>query len=478
MASIEFKNISKIFGDCVACEDVSISIAGGNIHSIIGENGAGKSTLVKMLGGLYAPTSGEMFLNGKAYAPRSPQDAFAEKIAFIHQHFVLAEQLSALDNLYLSYTSSRSALSYKNLREVRELAEKILKKFNWQINLDAPVSQISVGEQQRLEILKALLQEPDIVIFDEPTAVLTPQESDDLLKFILQLKSEGKTIILISHKLNEIQSVSDKISVLRRGRHIDTRENKNLSIDQMAELMIGRQIVKTHEFKRPDQLKTLFQITGTQINLNSNEILGVAGIEGNGQSQLIRNLIHDFQNNNLSYGDITEDRIKLSVFDEFNLAEHMLLKHADAFTYKGIVDEAKLTSETQKLVDKWDVRPNNEAAKPLAEYSGGNQQKFVVGRELWNQPDVILAAHPSRGVDLGAQEMIHRSLIEFSQADKAVVLISSDLNEVLTLSDRFVILNKKKVYGPFKRGELNEMQIGIIMAAQSISAEVPVGGSL
>ena len=478
MASIEFKNITKRFGAFTACEDISILIESGSIHSIIGENGAGKSTLVKMLGGLYEPTSGSMSLNGKTYAPQSPQDAFSEKIAFIHQHFVLAEQLSAIDNLYLSFTSSRSALSYKNLREVRVLADKILTKFNWQINLDSPVNQISVGEQQRLEILKALLQEPDIIIFDEPTAVLTPQESEDLLKFILQLKTEGKTIILISHKLNEISSVSDKVSVLRRGRHIDTRENKNLTIDQMAELMIGRQIVKTHHFNRPEQLQPLLKITGTQIDLYRNEILGVAGIEGNGQSQLIQNLIHDFQKHELSYGDITEDRIKLSVFDEFNLAEHMLLKHSAAFVAKGLINDDKLQSETQDLINKWDVRPNDDLKKPLSEYSGGNQQKFVVGRELWNQPDVVLAAHPSRGVDLGAQEMIHRSLIEFSQNNKAVVLISSDLNEVLTLADRFIILNKKKVYGPFKRGELNEMQIGLIMAAQTISSEVPIGGQL
>jgi general nucleoside transport system ATP-binding protein len=478
MSYIEFRNIRKQYGDCISCNDVSISIEKGHVHAIIGENGAGKSTLVKMLGGVTPPTSGEMFLNGKSYAPSSPQNAFEHKIAFIHQHFVLAEQLTALDNLYLSYTASQFSLHTKKLAEVKKLATDLIQKFNWQINLDLPVKDISVGEQQRLEILKALLQQPDIIIFDEPTAVLTPQESEDLLKFILQLKSEGKTILIISHKLNEIKAVSDKVSVLRQGQHIATKNNSDLSIENMAELMIGRRPQQATSPLTNSTPKSLLNIPKSQLSLNKSEILGVAGIEGNGQSQLISILLEEFKKLNLNYGDITEDRLKLTVFDEFNLPDHMLLKHADKFTQKGLVNYAAVEKATTELVQKWDVRPSTELKKPLSQFSGGNQQKFVVGRELWNNPDVLLAAHPTRGVDLGAQEMIHKSILDFSRQDKSVVLISSDLTEVLTLSDRYVILNKNKIYGPFTKNQLDEKQIGVIMAAQNISSEVSMAGEL
>ena len=478
MSYIEFRNIRKQYGDCISCDDVSISIEKGQVHAIIGENGAGKSTLVKMLGGVTTPTSGQMFLNGQSYSPSSPQDAFEHKIAFIHQHFVLAEQLTALDNLYLSYTASQFSLAIKTLNEVKNLALDLIKKFNWQINLDLPVKDISVGEQQRLEILKALLQKPDIIIFDEPTAVLTPQESEDLLKFILQLKSEGKTVLIISHKLNEIKTVSDKVSVLRQGRHVSTKNNSDLSLEDMAELMIGRRPQHTSTSPSENSSQILLNIPKSQLSLHKSEVLGVAGIEGNGQSLLIALLLEEFKKLNLNYGDITEDRLKLTVFEEFNLPDHMLLKHSSRFTQKGLVNYAAVEKATAELVQKWDVRPASELKKPLSQFSGGNQQKFVVGRELWNNPDVLLAAHPTRGVDLGAQEMIHKSILDFSRQNKSVVLISSDLTEVLNLSDRYVILNKNKIYGPFSKNQLNEKQIGMIMAAQDISPDVPRAGEL
>jgi simple sugar transport system ATP-binding protein len=466
MSYIEFRNVTKSFGTFTACHSISISIEKSQIHSIIGENGAGKSTLMKLLGGIEDITSGELYVNGRFYKPESAQDAFKNKIAFIHQHFVLAEQLTALDNLVLSYSSNLNPLKVKNTSEVKNSAENILKRFHWSIDLNKPVYKLSVGEQQRLEILKALLQEPDIIIFDEPTAVLTPQESEELMQFILQLKRENKTIILISHKLNEIKSVSDKISILRQGRLVHSEAASNLSIENMAELMIGRQVVKAHEIQRKPDRPILFKIPKTSITLLKSEILGVAGIEGNGQRELIETLLKEFKAHKLHYGDITEDRIKLSVFEGMNLCEHMLLKHKNEFLKNGFIFESRLHKVTEDLVTNWDVRPP-DIKKSLSEFSGGNQQKFVVGRELWNHPEVLLAAHPTRGVDLGAQEKIHKSLLEFSKESKTVVLISSDLNEVLYLSDRYVILNKHKIYGPFNRGELNEQQIGLIMAAES-----------
>lgn len=465
MSYIEFQNISKVFGEFSACSDISLSIQKASIHSIIGENGAGKSTLVKLLGGIESITSGHIFLNGQPYTPRSARDAFKQKIAFIHQHFVLADQLSALDNLILSASSSQFSLTIKNSTQILQHAELLLKRFDWSIALHKPVSQLSIGEQQRLEILKALMQEPDIIIFDEPTAVLTPQESEDLLKFILQLKTEGKTILLISHKLNEVRTISDEISILRHGQLISTHARGELSIEQMAELMIGRRLVKnkpSENSKRSTQ-KILFRIPNSAIDLREREILGVAGIEGNGQNQLIATLLNEFKKNNLSYGDITEDRIKLSVFEGLNLMEHMLLKYKNSFIKNGFIDSNSLEKATMELVSTWDVRPPN-VNKALSDFSGGNQQKFVVGRELWNNPDVLLAAHPSRGVDLGAQEKIHNTLLAYSQNHKTVILISSDLDEVLFLSDRFIILNKNKIYGPFTKDQLSEKEIGVYMA--------------
>ena len=466
MAYIEFRNTTKSFGSFTACHGVSISIEKSQIHSIIGENGAGKSTLVKMLGGVEDITSGEIFLNGHPYKPESAQDAFKNKIAFIHQHFVLADQLTALDNLVLSFSSNVFSLKTKDSAAVRSKAEQLLKRFNWRIDLNRVVQTLSVGEQQRLEILKALLQEPDIIIFDEPTAVLTPQESDELMQFLLQLKAEQKTIILISHKLNEIKLVSDHVSVLRQGRLVDSKIAIELSIEQMAELMIGRQIVKNNSVLRLPIKETLFKIPKTEITLFKSEVFGVAGIEGNGQSDLIQTLLGQFKERNIHYGDITEDRIKLSVFAEMDLCDHMLMKHQTEFLQNGFIHRSRLERVTADLVLNWDVRPPN-IKKPLSEFSGGNQQKFVVGREMWNNPNVLLAAHPTRGVDLGAQEQIHNSLLKFSEENKTVVLISSDLNEVLYLSDRFVILNKHKVYGPFVKGQLTEQQIGLIMAAEN-----------
>lgn len=463
MPYIEFRNITKVFGDCVSCRDVSLSIQRGTIHAIIGENGAGKSTLMKLLGGIHPATSGEIYLQGALYAPRSAQDAFRNKIAFIHQHFVLAEQLTALQNLILSADSDRWTLLKTHRSQIRREAETLLQRFGWKIDLDTNVTHLSVGEQQRLEILKALMQKPDIIIFDEPTAVLTPQESAELMDFIRHLKSEGKTIILISHKLHEIKSVADDISILRQGALIAQHAQQDLSVEQMAELMIGRRLQQQVVENKTIIADPLLTLPDSDIQLNRGEIFGVAGIEGNGQSALIGGLLRGFQQQRLTYGDISEDRLKFSVFGDLSLHDHMLLKHKKRFQRGFLIDRKSLLEATEALVNEWDVRPR-DIHKPLAELSGGNQQKFMVGRELWDRPQVLLAAHPSRGVDLGAQEKIHRSLIEYSRQGSSVVLVSSDLDEVLTLSDRFIILNKNKIYGPFQKNQLSEQEIGLYMA--------------
>lgn len=465
MPQVEFRNVTKKYGAHVACRDVSLTLNHGHIHAVIGENGAGKSTLMKLLGGIDIVTSGEILIDQKPYHPSSARDAFRQKIAFIHQHFVLAGQLTALQNLELSATADRFSLKTTKTRTVREQAAALLTKFKWRLDLDSPVEKLSVGEQQRLEILKALLLKPDIIIFDEPTAVLTPQESDELLQFVIELKKENKTIVIITHKLHEVKKVADEITVLRQGQHIETRRNADMSIEQMAELMIGR-LIKREVTTKAATSASLFTLAKTQIELQKGEIIGVAGIEGNGQSQLIADLLKKFQKNNLRYGDITEDRLKFSVFGDLSLADHLLLRHPKLFSEKNLINRKKLLQETLKILDQWDVRPR-DPLKSLSEFSGGNQQKFVVGRELHHTPEAVLAAHPTRGVDLGAQDHIHQALTEISEQGKTVVLISSDLDEIMHLSDRFIVLNRHKIYGPFRRGELNEQRIGLLMASEN-----------
>lgn len=463
MSFIQFKNISKEYRGCISCQQIDLEVQKNSIHSIVGENGAGKSTLMKILGGLVTPSTGSMKLRGKDYAPSSALQAYENKIAFIHQHFVLARQLTAFENVVLSCSSSMNPLKPIPLQKIRKNTENILKKFKWSIHLDKKVQEISVGEQQRLEILKALLQDPEIFIFDEPTAVLTPQESDELMNFLLELKQQGKTILLISHKLNEIKKVSDTITVMRAGKIILTRRNEDFSTDQIAESMIGRKTQKSvNPHDRKNDSKVIFSLPGTEISIHTTEIFGVAGIEGNGQSELIQQLIQRCQFLHLKYGDITEDRLPLSVFPDTTLVDHLILRHERHFSQKGLIDQKKAFSQTKKLLHQWDVRPGFPD-QFLSELSGGNQQKFIVGRELYHHPEVLIAAHPTRGVDLGAKERIHQALVDFSLAGKTVFLISSDLDEVLQLSNRFVILFHNKIFGPFERNFLSEIQIGHYM---------------
>ena len=459
---IQFKKITKVFGENFACRDISFSIEAGSIHAVVGENGAGKSTLMKLLGGLVPLTSGQMFLSGAPYHPLSAQSAFEKKISFIHQHFVLADHLTALDNLILSSCSVGSVLRTKPSNEIRHRADLLLKKFSWTMNLDQLVQNLSIGNQQRLEILKALLQHPEIFIFDEPTAVLTPQESSELLDFILALKNDGKTIILISHKLHEVKKIADAISILRHGQLIFSGDAQTISEAEIAEKMIGRRLDAAFDQNKAVAGDDFLNLTQRQFTIKKSEIFGVAGVEGNGQDQLIAEILEQFQTQKLCYGDISEDRLRLSVFANLSLTEHMLLKHSSEFTKNGWIKSEALDTATAQLVKEWDVRPG-QIAQPLSELSGGNQQKFIVGRELWNQPDILLAAHPTRGVDLGAQQKIHQALLAYKKS-ASIVLISSDLDEIIALADRFIVLYKSKAYGPFKRNQLSEIEIGLYMA--------------
>lgn len=453
---IEFHDISKVYGDCVSIAQINFTIARNEIHAVIGENGAGKSTLMKVLAGITPPTTGSMKLREKNYSPKSAQDSFREKIGFVHQHFQLADELTGWEHLELVARTQKID---------REKLEKIVEdkqaKFKWVLPLNEKIKTYSIGEQQRLEILRVLILEPEIIIFDEPTAVLSPDEIEDFLNFMLDLKNQGHTLILISHKLKEIKKVADHVTILCRGRLIASERGVDLTVEQMAEKMIGRKQQALNQ-ENQAQLGTAYDLNLLGLKLHNNEVLGVAGVDGNGQVDFIFKLRQNISLLKLKFGDISEDRYRYSIYPAQDLVENFLIRHRDSFTKFGLVDKSSVRTEVDRIIQDWDVRPADKDML-MGSFSGGNQQKFVIGRELWHKPDVILAAHPSRGVDIGAQEKIHQALLDQKKDQRAVVLVSSDLDEVLKLSDRFVILYKGSIKGPFVKGSLTNSQISQIM---------------
>ncbi len=460
-SAVEFKNLNKSYGPVQACKNISFEIQHGQIHALVGENGAGKSTLMNLLGGLTKADSGEMLINGNAYQPQSAKDAFTNKVGFIHQHFLLAENLTVLEHLILNWPAQNILSPFSNSALLKKV-NYFFQNFNWTLNLNYKISQLSVGEQQRIEIIKALLSDPEIIIFDEPTAVLTPQEIIDFLKFLKFLKSQGRTLILISHKLAEVQEVADTLTILRHGESILSSDVSKISLDEIAENMIGQKLkLSADSSSAMSSKKPLTEKLTNGLSLFHSEILGVAGIEGHGQSELINEVLKEINDKKISCADIPEDRLKYGIFNEMSLVDHMVLRHP-TLSKNGFIQKNKAVKATQNLIHEWDVRPNNPHLF-ANQLSGGNQQKFVIGRELYHNPDFILAAHPTRGVDLGAQQMIHTAFFKQRELGKSILLISSDLDEVLKLSDRFVILFKNKIFGPFQKSQLSEIEIGQIM---------------
>jgi len=471
MELIEFNQISKSYkvdrdSDqpyVIACKDISFKIKKNTIHALIGENGAGKSTLMKILAGVETADSGFITIRQQKYEPQSAADAYKFKIGIVHQHFMLAQNLTILDHLILNWPN-QSLLKKKSKSEIKSGIAQIEKKFNWQFDLSQQIKNLSVGQQQRLEILKALLVQPEIIIFDEPTAVLSPQEVTDFLKFITDLKAQGQTIILITHKLREVKIIADSVTILRRGKFVRSDSVLNLSVDEMAELMIGEKPNDFIKIKKIFDEKKMYSFLDLPFYIHQGEIFGVAGIDGNGQSELIQKVIINLKNKQIKYADISEDRYAFCLFPGLTLLQHMLLSHVQFFSKWGFVQIQKAKLQTQKLLNQWDIRPP-EVYMNIENLSGGNQQKFIVARELFKNPDFILAAYPTRGVDLLAQQKIHSAFVEqATEKNKAILLISSDLDEILKLSDRYIILSQGQINGPYLQNELNESEIGLRMA--------------
>ncbi|WP_448820849.1 ABC transporter ATP-binding protein [Cetobacterium sp.] len=496
---LEMQHIRKTFldGKVIANDDITLKILKGEKHAIVGENGAGKSTLMKMLNGLYTPTSGKIFYHGEEVQIDSPSKAAELGIGMVYQHFMLVPTLTVAENMILG-VEPKKGLSL-DINKARQDVIEVSKKYGLAIDPDMLISDLSIGMQQRVEILKILFKGANLLVFDEPTAVLTPQEIKELYKIMDNLIAEGKTIIFISHKLQEVLDISDNITVIRRGRDVANFPTKEATKEKIANAMVGRAVLFTTE--RPEveigevvlsvkdvSVKDQYNVTkvsNASFEIRKEEVLGIAGVEGSGQTELIE-AITGLKNicsgiitldgvtlNNktprkisqLGLAHIPEDRHKRAAVSEFTVMENFALGvERDEYSKFGLLNFSKLRKNAEKFMEKYDVRPRSVDTE-FGRLSGGNQQKIIVARELEKvNNNLIIAGQPTRGVDIGAIESIHKLILNEKAKGKAVLVVSSELSEVLNLSDRIAVMCAGKITGVLSREEANEEKIGILMA--------------
>ena len=493
---LELRGITKRFPGIVANDDVSLDLRQGEVHALLGENGAGKSTLMNVLYGLYHPDEGEIRVKGEPRSMGSPRDAIDAGIGMVHQHFMLIPVMTVAENIVLANEPTREKvlLDYDAAAErVRNLSET----FKFKIDPEARVEDISVGQQQRVEILKALYRGADILILDEPTAVLTPQEAKELFEILGTLTREGMSIIFISHKLNEVLEIADRVTVLRRGRKVETLSAKGATEEQLARLMVGREVLLRVEkgasspgepLLRVEDLhvtddRGLEKVRGLSLEVRAGEIVGVAGVDGNGQTELIdaitgllrvgagRILVGDEDVTGVNakhsldagLGHIPEDRQRRGLVLDFSLAENLALHDYDSRPASrfGWLFPKQLVARARKLLQEFDVRGGGPQTR-AGGLSGGNQQKVVLAREIDRNPSVLIAAQPTRGLDVGAIEFVHRRLVEERNAGRGVLLVSLELEEILSLSDRILVMYEGEIVGEFAPGA-SEEELGVAM---------------
>ncbi|PKM73603.1 MAG: ABC transporter ATP-binding protein [Firmicutes bacterium HGW-Firmicutes-16] len=493
---LEMKHITKEYGTLRANDDVDLSLREGEILAVVGENGAGKSTLMKILYGLEKPTEGDIYINGELQKFRSPHDAMAKKIGMVQQHFMLLQPCTVAENIVYGHEPKKSGIFFDRKRAAA-ITKELCEKYGLSIDPSLIVSNCPVGLQQRVEILKVLYQDASIIIFDEPSAVLTPQEVGELLKTIKKLASMGKSIIIITHKLSEVMEVADRVMVMRQGKRIKEMAKSETSIEELSFLMVGRHIV---ERKIPPQ-----ETTGTvldvqdlvlsgsdkknildhfSIHVDAGEIVGIAGVSGNGQSELIECITGLTQ---ITSGDILicgktivgktvgerrtagcacipEDRYLWGCAKQATLTETSIMAHQrePAISRYGILNTKGIQKFTSGLLERYDVRSGGLSQK-TGELSGGNLQKMIVAREIELNSNLLIAAEPTRGVDIGAMEFIHSRLLDKRAKGDAVLLISSELTEIMTLSDRIYVIYDGKVAGEFRKQDATEESLGILM---------------
>ncbi|NLY53470.1 MAG: ABC transporter ATP-binding protein [Firmicutes bacterium] len=493
---VEMRGISKYFPGVVANDNVDLTIHRGEIHALLGENGAGKSTLMNILYGLYQPDAGEILLNGKPVQIDGPNTAINYGIGMVHQHFMLVEPFTVAENIVLGCEPRRGV--WFSRRQAIAQVEAISKQYNLQVDPRARIADISVGMQQRVEILKALYRGADLLILDEPTAVLTPQEADELMQIMRQLTDAGKSVIFISHKLKEVLRSCDKVTIIRRGRKVVTMPTAGASMQELASLMVGRSVQLTVNSNPSQPGQSVLQVENLSANdarglpalrnvsfdVREGEIVAIAGVEGNGQTELVDCLAgmrpatsgtirlrgQTITNQNpravveAGVAHIPQDRHKHGLVLDFTVAENAILRnYYQPPVASGIfVKQDEMVDYATKLVEKYDVR--TPSVQTLARsLSGGNQQKIVVAREIEQQPDLLIAAQPTRGLDVGAIEFIHKQLIEQRNAGKAVLLVSLELDEILALADRILVFYEGRIAGELSRDEATEENIGLLM---------------
>ena len=491
------KDITKRFGSLVANDQVNLSVKQGEIHALLGENGAGKSTLMSILFGLYQAEEGEIYIDGNLVSIQNPNDANDLGIGMVHQHFKLVETFTALDNIILG--SEDTIAGFLKYEKARAKIEGIIRDYKLKVDLDAFIKDLTVGQQQRVEILKMLYRDSNIMIFDEPTAVLTPQEIQELMHIMKNFAKEGKTILLITHKLNEIKMVADRCTILRRGKCIGTVDVKKTSTDEMAEMMVGREVNFTVEKAALKRGEPIFNVQNVSVEgrgkhavndvsftVYRHEILGIAGIDGNGQTELVQAItgLIPIKEGLVSIGNvpitklpirkkyekglshIPEDRHKHGVVLDFDLQSHLVLQnyYTPQFQRHRFLKFKDIYQYAETLIDRFDIRSEKGAKTTVRSMSGGNQQKAILGREIARNHEVLIAVQPTRGLDVGAIEYIHKQLILEREAGKGVLLVSLEIEEIMNLSDRILVMYEGEIVGEFNPKNVTINELGLYMS--------------
>ena len=496
---IEMLHITKEFPGIKANDDITLQLRKGEVHALLGENGAGKSTLMSVLFGLYQPEEGKILKNGKEVAIRNHNDANALGIGMVHQHFKLVECFSVLDNIILGVEPNK--LGFLQKAEARKKVVALSEKYGLRVDPDALISDISVGMQQRVEILKMLYRDNEILIFDEPTAVLTPQEIDELMEIMRGFKKEGKSILFITHKLNEIMAVADRCTVLRKGKYMGTVDIKDTTKEELSRMMVGRDVQLQVDKKPAHPGDVVLDVEGVTIHndqrkkdsvkdvtfqVHAGEIVCLAGIEGNGQTELVygltgleklsggkitldgkditRESIRQRSKDGMSH--IPEDRHKHGLVLDYSLENNMVLQRywQPEFQKGGFIQSDKVREYSDKLTAQYDVRSGQGSSTIVRSMSGGNQQKAIIAREIDKDPKLLVAVQPTRGLDVGAIEYIHRQIVAERDKGKAVLLVSLELDEVMNLSDRILVMYEGEIVGEFDPKTTTVQELGLYMA--------------
>jgi ABC-type uncharacterized transport system ATPase subunit len=496
---IEMLNITKEFPGVRANDDITFQVRKGEIHALLGENGAGKSTLMSVLFGMYKPDNGVIILRGREVHISGPKMANALGIGMVHQHFTLVHNFTVLQNIVLGVETTKNG--FLRMDEARKKVLALSERYGLQIDPDAVISETTVGMQQRVEILKMLYRDNDILIFDEPTAVLTPQEIDELMEIMKGLAAEGKSLVFITHKLEEIKRVADRCTVLRRGKCVGTVNVADVSVEEMSEMMVGRKVMlniekkpkdpgqavlEVRELKVREENSDKYKVRGIDLSVMEGEIVCIAGVDGNGQSELahaITGLLpvdegriflkgEDITHKSIRYrnihgmGHIPEDRQKHGLILDYTLAENLVLQEyfKDRFQSRGFLKYRRIFEYADRLISAFDIRSGSGAATKVRSMSGGNQQKAIVARELSRSPDLLIAVQPTRGLDVGAIEYMHRQIVKARNEGKAVLVISFDLNEVMNLADRILVMFEGEIVADVRPSEVTENELGLYMA--------------